>query len=79
MWGQPPSAVLGPKARCPHIPSDNPVIVSIKAGRATLDWTAEGGCPHIQELHIPTLPVTENLLCFVDCFCSYYCAQNFGA
>ena len=46
MWGQPPSAVRFSEAE-PSWPRPEDAYNSVAAGRASLDWTAEGGCSHM--------------------------------
>jgi hypothetical protein len=53
MWGQPPSAVQL-SAAAPPASGTEGVTAESKAGRASLDWTAEGGCPHIASPEVAT-------------------------
>jgi ATP-dependent Lhr-like helicase len=45
LWGQPPSAVRSSEAR-PIVASDVSALFE-NSGSAALNWTAEGGCPHM--------------------------------
>ena len=67
MLGQPPSAVQRSEAVAP-LRSD---ALSAKPCRAALDWTAEGGCPHIS-----LWPAAEKSSGSATSVCSTSCSSS---
>ncbi len=64
-WGQPPPAVQ--RSEAPQLVNEPGLIFPLQSdgpphGRAALDWTAEGGCPHVSRSASEWQPYFQRLI-----------------